>query len=171
MIGLLYSMPGISILLSSEFSGRYLDSLRKQAGNKKAMTYSYLASITLFAAVLMCLHGTSQNIHALLLIRFAWGLVLGSLLPTLYTMISDYGQGRQHGYLIGIANSFAKLGNLSGVFLGAWLAGLLSLSHVFLAMALVYLSMSVLSLAAAMSLDFAKIKTILSQWKIINHVQ
>lgn len=169
MVGLLYSAPGFSILLSAEISGRCFDNLRKNPVNKRAMTFFYLSSVTLFAAILMILHGVSQNFTVLLGVRLGWGIVLGTLLPAIYTVISEQGQGRQQGYYIGVANSFAKLGNLSGLFLGAWLVGLITLSHVFLAIALVYLAMSMLSLAASMEIDSNKIRTKLSQWKIINH--
>lgn len=139
MIGLLYSLPAVGILLTSQWCGKQFDRCRRNQTKVNRYFRNYLA----LAMLLMLAHMFMQNMFLLILVRFAWGLVIAALLPAFFTLISD--QSHEQGYLLGIANSCAKLGNLLGLLLGGWLAGFMPLHFVFLIIAGIYLLMFMLN--------------------------
>lgn len=136
LIGLLYAAPGISIIFSMEASGRLLDRLREANQQDQGSCFSYFTLLGLFAATVLMIQSTTHNMIVVFICRLLWGLVLGALLPGLYVMITEIGHAR--GYLLGLANSITKCGNLSGIYLGAFASGWLPYEQLFLLMACVY---------------------------------
>lgn len=136
IIGLLYSLPAAGIILSTEWIGRYFDHCRHHPGKTKM----YLLTFTLFGALLMVVQANTNYLLLLITTRLLWGIVLAALLPALFTLFSDHYS--EQGYALGIANAFAKAGNLLGLFLGGYFGALISLSQLFLIIALVYLLMA-----------------------------
>jgi MFS family permease len=147
LIGALYAAPALSIVLSTEISGRILDSLRQKVSNNM-MCFSYFATLGFFAAIVLAIQSHSANLAIVFTCRLLWGLVLGALLPGLYVMLTEFGQAR--GYLLGLANSIGKCGNLSGVYIGAFSSAWLPFDQLFLLMALVYLLLGLVSVVVMM---------------------
>jgi MFS transporter, DHA1 family, multidrug resistance protein len=141
IIGLLYSLPAVSLILMSEFSGRLFDFIRK---NKPQAIFPYFFGVALLGFIIMTAHSATHSVIGLILIRFLWGVVFASLLPALFALISDYSS--KSGYYIGIANSFTKLGNFSGLMLGGFGAGILALNQIFLLAGLSYFFIMIISL-------------------------
>lgn len=131
-IGILYSLPAAGILLSTEWIGRLFDRCR----DKPEKIKQYLLHFSVLGALIMLAHAYAQGVILLIPIRLLWGIVLAALLPALFTLLHD--QHPQPGYALGLANSFAKLGNLMGIFLGGYCASLFTLSQLFLVVALIY---------------------------------
>lgn len=137
LLGLLYAAPAISILFTAELSGRLFDKLRREHSTYACLLF-FLA-LAMFACVVLLLQYFSHQLWQVLCCRLLWGVALGAFLPALYTLLADLVPNR--GYIIGMANSSAKAGNLSGILMGALLVGQLHFDVVFLVMAMVYLSM------------------------------
>ncbi len=138
VLGLLYAAPAISILLTAELSGRLFDKVRCEQPLSSCLLYFLL--LTLFAAFVLLIQYFSHQLWQVLCCRLLWGIVLGALLPAIYTLLADLVPHK--GYIIGLANATAKAGNLGGILLGALIAGTLDIAVVFLVMAIVYLSMA-----------------------------
>lgn len=149
LIGILYSLPAVGILLSAQYCGRQFDKARRQPQQIKIYFLTYSA----MGMVLMLAHASAQHFALLCLVRFLWGIVIAALLPALFALVSDHCS--RQGYAIGLANSLAKLGNLSGLLLGGWLAGFMPLSSIFLVLSLVY----ALILAVSLMARFGQSKT------------
>lgn len=132
MVGVLYSLPAAGILLSTDWIGRLFDTCR----TNPAAIRNYLLYFSCLGVVLMAAHAYATQVLVLIPIRLLWGLVLTALLPALCTLLHDY--HRQQGYALGMANAFAKMGNLIGIFLGGYLAAFLSLTQLFLLVAALY---------------------------------
>lgn len=132
MIGLLYSMPAVGMLLSSEWCGRQFDRCR----NHPEQVNRYLIGYSVLGMVLMIIQACISNFVLFVAIRILWGVVLAALLPALFALCSD--RAVLPGYALGIANSFAKTGNLIGLLLGGLLADSLSYPLIFLVIAAVY---------------------------------
>ncbi|QDP71211.1 multidrug efflux MFS transporter [Legionella israelensis] len=137
LIGLLYSLPATGILLSAEYCGRQFDKARGQSGKIK----TYFVTYSGIGMLLMLAHACMQNFALLCLIRLCWGIVIAALLPALFTLVSDLSP--KQGYAIGLANSLAKMGNLTGLLLGGWFAGFIPLPFIFFLLAMVYALISV----------------------------
>jgi len=90
-IGLLYSTPGIALFAGSEFCGRLFDRLRLKAHQTqtKRPLITYFLIVGICGLVLTTLHGLSDDLVAIVLIRFGWGLVFASLLPDLFALLGD----------------------------------------------------------------------------------
>lgn len=135
-IGMLYSLPAVSLLLASEWCARQFDQCRLHPQRIKY----YLLTYCLLGALIMLAQGLLINSLSLIVARLLWGVVLAALLPALLTLISD--RSNQQGYAMGLANSLAKLGNLTGLCLGGYLAGFMSLPQLFLLVAATYALMA-----------------------------
>ncbi|KTD22662.1 multidrug resistance efflux pump [Legionella lansingensis] len=153
VIGLMYSLPAIGTLLSTKWCGQHFDQCRR---GKARINHYFFYYLTL-AMVLMFAHGFVQQPLLLAVIRLLWGIVLAALLPALFTLVSDCSE--EQGHALGIANSFAKLGNLSGLLLGGWVSGLMPLHYVFLIIAAVYFLMFIIVLSLKTLNDAAFLKT------------
>ncbi|MDX1837777.1 MFS transporter [Legionella taurinensis] len=138
-IGLLYSLPAVSMLLVSDWCGRQFDQCRLHPERIKY----YLLSFFLLGALILLAQGLFINRFSLIGLRLLWGVVLAALLPALFTLISD--RHPQQGYALGVANSLAKLGNLTGLCLGGYLAGFMTLAQLFLVVAALYAVMALLA--------------------------
>lgn len=146
LIGLLYTAPAFAIILCSEISGRLFDNLRRQSF--QACVY-YLIGLCVFASLVLLLQAHCHKYYAVFMCRMLWGVVLSAMLPALYSLLTE--QTSKRGTIIGIANSHAKLGNLLGVMLGAWVSGFVTYNDLFMVMSLLYLLMASTSLLQVMS--------------------
>lgn len=149
-IGMLYSLPAVSLLLASEWCGRQFDECRLHPQRIKY----YLLAYCLLGALILLAQGLLINRLSLIVARLLWGVVLAALLPALLTLISD--RSDQQGYALGLANSLAKLGNLTGICLGGYLGGFMSLSQLFLIVAAIYalMALAASTLTLSQSLPF-----------------
>ncbi|KTD64741.1 MFS transporter [Legionella spiritensis] len=138
-VGLLYSLPAVGMLCSAEWSGRQFDRCR----TNPAMVKQYLISYSLLGTLIMLGHAFATNLFLLSVVRIGWGVIMAAILPALFALISDHHQ--RQGYAIGIANSFAKLGNLAGLLLGGWLAGFIPFLQLFLVVAAIYALIAIIS--------------------------
>ncbi|CEK11998.1 MFS transporter [Legionella hackeliae] len=143
VIGLMYSLPAVAILLTSSWCGRQFDRCR---GNS-SLVKNYFRGYFLLAIALMIALLFIQTPLLLAVVRFSWGVVLAAVLPALFALISDNADNQ--GYWLGLANSCAKLGNLAGILLGGWIAGILSLNFIFLIVAGVYFLMLIVNQISA----------------------
>ncbi|MBL7478442.1 MFS transporter [Legionella bononiensis] len=141
MIGLLYSMPAAGMLCSSEWCGRQFDRCR----NYPEQVNLFLIRYSVLGLSLMLLQAFTSNFAIFVVLRILWGVVLAALLPALFALCSD--RNVLPGYALGIANSFAKTGNLIGLLLGGLLAGCISYPLIFLVIAALYGLFAVLVLA------------------------
>lgn len=132
LVGFLYSLPAIGMLCSSEWCGRQFDRCRQ---NPASVNF-YLLRYSILGFFLMLLQAFASNFYLFACIRIMWGMVLAALLPALFALFSD--RHLLPGYALGIANSFAKLGNLIGLLAGGFLASWLSYPAVFLMIAAIY---------------------------------
>ncbi|KGP63498.1 MFS transporter [Legionella norrlandica] len=132
LIGFMYSLPAIGMLLSSEWCGRQFDRYR----NNLSLVNQYLIGFSLLGALLMIAQANVTNFYLFSFIRILWGVVLAALLPALFALCSD--RNLLPGYALGLANSFAKLGNLIGLLLGGFLASYLSYPSIFMVIAAIY---------------------------------
>ncbi len=124
-IGLLYSFPAAGMLLSSEWCGRQFDRCRSDP----SLVHRYLIHYSVLGFILMLCQACISNLIFFAFIRILWGVVLAALLPALFALLSD--RYSLPGYALGLANSFAKLGNLIGLLLGGLLLNWLSYSTLF----------------------------------------
>jgi MFS transporter, DHA1 family, multidrug resistance protein len=132
LIGFMYSLPALGMLCSSEWCGRQFDRCRQTPASANL----YLAGYSMFGCVLMLLQAFTGNFYIFACIRILWGVVLAALLPALFALFTD--RYSLPGYALGIANSFAKAGNLFGLLAGGFLASWLSYPAVFLMIAAIY---------------------------------
>lgn len=132
MIGLLYSLPAIGMLCSSEWCGSEFDKCRASP----ALVNRYLIRYGFLGLMLMLLQAYATSFYLFACIRIAWGIVLSALLPALFALCSD--RLVLPGYALGLANSAAKLGNLLGIVLGGLLTSYLPYSTLFLIIAIIY---------------------------------
>ncbi|MCW8471877.1 MFS transporter [Fluoribacter gormanii] len=132
LIGLIYSLPAAGMLLSSEWCGRQFDRCRSDP----FLVRSYLIRYSVLGFILMLCQASMSNLIFFACIRMLWGVVLAALLPALFALLSD--RYPLPGYALGLANSFAKLGNLIGLLLGGVLINWLSYSTLFVIIAGLY---------------------------------
>lgn len=130
--GLLCSLPAIGLLASTWWSGRHIDAARTNPRLRRR----FLSVCALLGAFSMLLQALDAGYVVSALARFCWGITLGALLPALFCEISD--RAEVPGEAIGMANAFAKAGNILGVGLGGFAAGLMPLSALFLLLAVLY---------------------------------
>ncbi len=141
LVGFMYTAPAVSIILCSEFSSRIFSFFKNEYG--LISSFIYIGTISVFGALVLLFQYEAHSFMCVLICRLLWGVVLSALLPALYTLLTDSVVNK--GYMIGLANSVAKLGNLSGVMFGALLTGVMSIEIIFLIMALVYILISIIS--------------------------
>ncbi|AMP90023.1 MFS transporter [Legionella pneumophila] len=132
LIGFLYSLPSIGMLCSSVWCGKQFDHCRSQP----SLVNQYLIRYSVFGTVLMIIQANVDNFYLFGLIRILWGIVLAALLPALFALCSD--RNLLPGYALGLANSFAKLGNLIGLLLGGIFAFYLPYPAIFMIIAGIY---------------------------------
>ncbi|WP_133128677.1 MFS transporter [Legionella nagasakiensis] len=132
LIGFLYSLPAAGLFGSAEWCGRQFDRCRKNS----AQVNQYLLGYSLLGALVMIAHAFAGNIYLFAVARIVWGIVLAALLPALFSLLTDRIQAT--GYALGVANSFAKLGNLSGIACGGVIANGVSFRTFFLIVAALY---------------------------------
>jgi MFS family permease len=132
MIGLLYSLPALGMLCSSEWCGQLFDRCRPVP----ALVNRFLISFSVLGFLLMLTQAYVSNLYLFAFIRILWGVVLAALLPALFALCSD--RNLLPGYALGLANSFAKLGNLIGLLLGGVLASTFPYPVIFLIISMVY---------------------------------
>ncbi|KTD57577.1 MFS transporter [Legionella shakespearei] len=132
LIGFMYSLPALGMLCSSEWCGRQFDRCRQNPQSANLYLFGY----SLLGCFLMMLQAFTINFYLFACIRILWGVVLAALLPALFALFSD--RYSLPGYALGIANSFAKAGNLFGLLAGGFLASWLSYPAVFLMIAAIY---------------------------------
>lgn len=132
LIGFMYSLPALGMLCSSEWCGRQFDRCRQNPVSANVYLFGY----SLFGCFLMMIQAFSANFYLFACIRIFWGVVLAALLPALFALFSD--RYSLPGYALGIANSFAKAGNLFGLLAGGFLASWLSYPALFLMIAAIY---------------------------------
>lgn len=125
LIGLLYSFPAAGMLFSSEWCGRQFDKVRSNS----ILVQRYLIRYSLFGFILMLCQAMTVNLYLFACLRILWGIVLAALLPALYALLSD--RYSLPGYALGLAHSFAKLGNLLGLIVGGLLINLLPFNGLF----------------------------------------
>ncbi len=137
MVGLFYSLPALGMLVSSEWCGRLFDRCRSYPAlvNRFLVVFSGLGSLLMFIQFVSC------NLYLFVCIRILWGVVLAALLPALFALCSD--RCLLPGYALGLANSFAKLGNLMGLLLGGILASTIAYPMIFLMISLIYAAFAV----------------------------
>ena len=129
LIGLIYSLPAIGMLVSSEWCGRQFDRCR---GNM-VLSHRYLIFYSIAGLIIMLCQAMTSDLILFACFRLLWGVVLAALLPALFALISDHYS--LPGYALGLANSFAKSGNLVGLLLGGVLMTWLSYSMLFVIIA------------------------------------
>ncbi len=132
LIGLLYSFPAVGMFVSSEWCGRQFDRCRSDL----FLVHRYLMRYSVLGLMLMLCQATASSLFLFACIRILWGVVLAALLPALFALLSD--RYSLPGYALGLANSFAKLGNLIGLLLGGVLINWLSYSVLFVISASFY---------------------------------
>ncbi|CAM2927142.1 MFS transporter [Legionella worsleiensis] len=132
MIGALYSMPALGMLCSSTWCGRQFDRCR----NDPELVNLFLIRYSILGLILMLLQAFVSYTVIFVIVRILWGVVLAALLPALFVMCSD--RALLPGYALGMANSFAKIGNLIGLVLGGVLTHCVSYPVVFLVIAAIY---------------------------------
>ncbi|PWY55639.1 MFS transporter [Legionella qingyii] len=132
LIGLLYSFPAVGMLLSSEWCGCQFDRCRTDP----LLVRRYLIRYSVLGFILMLCQASINNLILFACIRILWGVVLAALLPALFALLSD--RYPLPGYALGLANSFAKLGNLIGLLLGGLLINWLPYSTLFVIIAGLY---------------------------------
>ncbi|QDQ39581.1 multidrug efflux MFS transporter [Legionella geestiana] len=130
--GLLCSLPAIGLLASTSWTGRRIDAARACPRLRRR----FLLGCALLGGFSMLLQALDAGYVVSALARFSWGITLGALLPALFCEISD--RAHAPGAAVGMANAFAKAGNILGVGLGGFAAGLMPLSSLFLLLALLY---------------------------------
>jgi MFS family permease len=138
-VGVLYSLPSLGLLLTSAKCGKQFDKCRQ----KPELIPCYLAAYCLIGALSMLIQAFATQFITLACARLLWGVVLAALLPALICLMSD--RFRHQGYALGLANSFAKIGNLVGLILGGLMGNVMTLGQLFLLLAVAYLLMMLVS--------------------------
>lgn len=148
--GFLYAVPGISILFFSSPMGKLFDKIRLKSIEKDTSSYviAYYMSLSILASFTLFIHSLGTNLFLLIIIRLIWGVCLAGLLPSCYSLLTDYSSSNNKGFIIGVANSIAKMGNLVGILLGGLLASFGSYQLVFRIMSYGYLALSLASIVA-----------------------
>jgi MFS family permease len=130
--GLLFSSAGVGMMISAPYWGKLFDQMHV---SKRSLV---LALVALVSAICYLLH-LQNSWLTLLIIRLIWGLCLGAMLPMVQAMMLNLTNQRQHGHVIGQAQRTIKIGNLTGVSLGALLLTLWDYQSGFTVAAILYL--------------------------------
>ncbi|TFH86236.1 MFS transporter [Billgrantia azerbaijanica] len=139
LTGLLFSAAGVGMLLSASRWGRLFDRRSPSEG------LPLLSVITLAAAGCYLAHLYGDWL-LLLLIRFAWGLCLGAMLPMVQASLIRLAATPRTGRLIGIAQGTIRFGNLFGIAGGAGLMAMWGHGAGFVGASLTYLLAALLLL-------------------------
>ena len=135
--GALYSIVGVFSIFSAAWWGRRVE----KTGIAQNIIYASLLTGVMYAA-----HSFVYNIYFLIPIRILLGFGYGALSPLLFTAISNNVPSERKGGVLGVGSSFQILGNMVGPVLGGFSAGLLGLRISFAITALVFLSITLISL-------------------------
>jgi len=123
LVGITFSLTGVAVLLCAPFWGRIFDRL------KPAQTVWCLCFLSLCALMIMEGHAAVNQLETLGVLRFAWGLCLGGLLPGLLNLLAQLAGAT--GQVLGFGNGFSKFGNLLGYLGGAMAASMFGLAGAF----------------------------------------
>ena len=147
--GVIFSAAGVGMLLSAPIWGKRFDQILPTKRPTR------LALVAFVAALCYLLH-LQENWLSLLCVRFVWGICLGAMLPMLQaTMIQLADTSTQSG-VIGRAQRAIKIGNLTGVGVGALLLNWWGFQFGFIFAASVYLIVSIVLFIAGRRLSNKK---------------
>ena len=135
--GALYSIVGVFSIISAAWWGRKVE----KTGIAQNVIYASLLTGLMYA-----LHSVVYNIYLLIPIRVLLGFGYGALSPLLFTAISNNVPSERKGGVLGVGSSFQILGNMVGPVLGGFSAGFLGLRISFAITALLFLSITLISL-------------------------
>ena len=123
--GGIFAITGFASLLSAPYWGTRGD----------RMGYKKILAITLVGTGITCVpQAFVSHAYQLLLLRFAYGLFVGGILPALYTLTSLNVSAERRGGILGITRSGLLLGNVVGPVSGGFLAASLGIRPLFIFM-------------------------------------
>lgn len=135
-VGLLYAATALAVFISSPLWGRYFDERAKA----KKTNNNIISLVLVITALIQLLHYWAHSFVSIALLRFAFGLCIGGLIPVLLSLIvTKSGEKSSKAVLLGIANSAIKVGNLLGAITGAIVLSYMGYLESFWIMALLYL--------------------------------
>lgn len=121
--GLAASIAGIANIIGSPYLGKLGDRI----GQEKT-----LPVVMFLCGILVLPQMFSHNIFELYIWRFAQGLTLGGLWPSIQTLIHKKTARHIQGRAFGVTASSRFLGNLIGPLAAGWISGTISIKYVFL---------------------------------------
>jgi MFS family permease len=121
--GLIGSITGLSNMAAAPLLGRAGDKI----GQERILQISLVGSALLFIP-----QAFVQNIWQLFAVRFALGIFMGGLQPTVNALIRKFTPDGMESRAYSFNTSFLALGNLTGPTIGGSLSGLLTIRGLFL---------------------------------------
>lgn len=121
--GLVGSITGFSNMIASPLLGRLGDKI----GQERVLAVSLVG-----AAIMFVPQAFVQNVWQLFAARFALGIFMGGLLPTVNALIRKYTPDGMESRSYAFNSSFLSLGNMVGPTVGGLLSGLLTIRGIFL---------------------------------------
>lgn len=132
LIGASYAASALTLALSAPLWGRLFDR------HPPAHTLRIIEWVTWACALTLACTALASEWLGFIASRLLWGMWQGALLPVAYTLIANTVAPAQQGFALGIGNSAAKAGALSGALLGGIGMGMVGLAHSFWLVALTY---------------------------------
>lgn len=119
LTGLCYGATALGLCLAAPLWGRHFDDRPRQS------VLSRIELVCWACAAIVAVQAVSRDMTVFVLARFAWGVCLAGLLPVFYGLLSKQADAASQGRVLGLGNSAAKLGALTGAAAGglslAWL--------------------------------------------------
>ncbi|MDI6754551.1 MAG: MFS transporter [Thermodesulfobacteriota bacterium] len=123
--GGIFAITGFASLISAPYWGKRGDRM----GYKKILAITLVGTGITFVPQAFVSHA-----YQLLLLRFAYGLFVGGILPALYTLTSLNVSAERRGGILGITRSGLLLGNVVGPVSGGFLAASIGIRPLFIFM-------------------------------------
>ncbi len=141
-VGVLYAATGLMIFITAPYWGKFFD----KAILSGAKVSYIVAGLLFISALLQVMQAYVDTVTGTFILRLLWGVCLGGLLPVLLQLLVKNSDDTKRGMFLGFGNSATKLGNLTGILLGALIEVYFGFSNSFLMTALLYFISSIVVL-------------------------
>jgi len=113
LTGACYGATALGLCLAASFWTRRFAQISRQQVMREIEYCCWIC------AVLLGFQALSDNLWLFVASRFIWGIFLAALLPVFYSLLSCDTADSQQGLVLGLGNSAAKAGALTGILIGS----------------------------------------------------
>lgn len=113
LTGACYGATALGLCLAAPFWARRFKQLSRQQIMREIEYCCWIC------ALLLGFQALSDDLWLFVISRIIWGVFLAALLPVFYSLLSHDTSDSQQGWILGLGNSAAKAGALSGILIGS----------------------------------------------------